>query len=452
MLLDILDHNCAHSSPLLYIFSAWGYIMAGEHNLCLFQCLACFNGAQDIEAEVKRSRQKWESVHGPLEVGISVAQLPLFETMFHIGVTLYEPNLDDIPGSLKVFRSPLVPSQVIMSLIVDGEYRHVDLIMTLPVECAGCKRLFLDATTLWAHYNSHKCGRHSCSKCSLTFDFPYLLRRHMRDGRCQGVRAKTACGKCGEHFDVPANYTGHLKFRKEHLSVTPMASGINSQSSRKRRSAGCLAQCAMADIFNTLSNLSRLSKQQTDPKVLRKLVRARPGNTVTIEDVRNLEVACGLRINVFSRNWDAEHQHYFVTQLYTSTQPDVKVLKVSLQAPDPDDITMVNIIESMDDYSGVHACRWVQWKSAENGIDHFESDSMRRIMLKNLSSYRSCGAWFKRHCDCRRHECICERGALVKFMGGSYVSPQNVFDHLETFRVCVPQDLRWNKYRATFDL
>ena len=66
--------------------------------------------------------------------------------------------------------------------------------------------------------------------------------------------------------------------------------------------------------------------------------------------------------------------------------------------------------------------------------------------------YRSCGAWFGIASKCKRHEQRCERGPKYKYVGGPFRTPQNVFQKLESFGICIPEDLRWNRYRATFDL
>ena len=66
--------------------------------------------------------------------------------------------------------------------------------------------------------------------------------------------------------------------------------------------------------------------------------------------------------------------------------------------------------------------------------------------------YRSCGAWFGIASICKRHEQCCERGPKYKYIGGPFRAPQNVFQKLESFWICIPEDLRWNRYRATFDL
>ena len=78
---------------------------------------------------------------------------------------------------------------------------------------------------------------------------------------------------------------------------------------------------------------------------------------VSVDHIKDLVVATGLRINVFSREWNEDHLRYFVTQIYTSTYPDMKAPKILIHAPDPNDLANVNLIKSMAEYSGVHTCR-----------------------------------------------------------------------------------------------
>ena len=83
----------------------------------------------------------------------------------------------------------------------------------------------------------------------------------------------------------------------------------------------------------------------------------RDNGVVSVDLIKDLEVATGLRINVFSREWNEDHRRYFVTQIYTFTYPDMKAPKILIHAPDPNDLSNVNLIKSMSEYSGVYTCR-----------------------------------------------------------------------------------------------
>ena len=52
--------------------------------------------------------------------------------------------------------------------------------------------------------------------------------------------------------------------------------------------------------------------------------------------------------------------------------------------------------------------------------------------------YRSCGAWFGIASKCKRHEQRCERGPKYKYVEGPFRTPQNVFQKLESFGICIP--------------
>ena len=53
---------------------------------------------------------------------------------------------------------------------------------------------------------------------------------------------------------------------------------------------------------------------------MRKLMHKRIGKKVPLDLMKDLEVASGLRIDVFRRTWNEDHRQFLVSQIHTSTQ------------------------------------------------------------------------------------------------------------------------------------
>ena len=82
--LSAMRHEC-----VIYFKHEDLMVVSGEDNLCMFRCLAVFNGSIDLEAGVEQSRARWVKTNGPIGRGISVAHLDRFESMFGVGVAMH---------------------------------------------------------------------------------------------------------------------------------------------------------------------------------------------------------------------------------------------------------------------------------------------------------------------------------------------------------------------------
>ena len=240
-----------------------------------------------------------------------------------------------------------------MSIMADESYSHADLMISPPVQCDCCGDFFMD-----------KAARPlKCTDCGREFAYHCRLMRHLRNGQCpRSLTSKISCQKCGTDFDVAASFTAHTSICGDKgpladptTSATP-ARGVDKVT-RKQRTVGSLTPAKEADLFQLLSDSSPQSTNQRSSEVLRRLVRVRDNCVVSVDLIKDLEVATGLHINVFSREWNEDHRRYFVTQIYTSTYPDMKAPKILVHAPDPNDLSNVNLIKSMAEYSGVNTCR-----------------------------------------------------------------------------------------------
>ena len=328
--------------------------VSGEENLCLFRCLAMFNNAPDVEAAAQRARSRWTSQYGPLTGGVNVSEMDRFEVMFDIGVAIYARACTNQPGVLRALRRPTAAFRGrCMSIMADESYSHADLMISAPIQCDCCGDFFVD-----------KAARtRKCTDCGREFAYHCRLMRHRRNGQCpRSLTSKISCKKCGTDFDVAASFTAHTSICGDKgpladptTSSTP-ARGVDKVT-RKQRTIGSLTPDKEADLFQLLSDSSPQSTNQRSSEVLRRLVRVRDNCVVSVDHIKDLEVATGLRINVFSREWNEDHRRYFVTQIYTSTYPDMKAPKILIHAPDPNDLANVNLIKSMAAYSGVHTCR-----------------------------------------------------------------------------------------------
>ena len=428
-------------------------VVSGEDNLCMFRCLAVFNESRDMEAEVEKSRARWVKANGPIVRGISMAHLDRFEAMFGVGVAMYINKIDeDNIGALRTLRSPSKDMTRVMSVMADPQGRHVDLLNCPPVSCRKCEDLFTNKSRLKTHRMI--CDK-TCERCGYKFTRVYTLKQHSLT--CNGKRRrgipKTLCHKCGTFFDVPATFTAHIK-----LCGDPGIEPVPSTSGTKKRFAGSLAKRAQKDIFVLLAENTTKSTRPWSADVMRKLMHKRVGEKVPLDMMKDLEVVSGLRIDVFTRTWNEDHRRFIVSQIHTSTLRDMTARKVAIHAPDPEDLVTVNIIESMSSYAGVFPCRWVRscvcslksksWYLEERRHEMWQT----KDAIENKLCFRSCGSWYRRPSDLKRHENSCLRGVNIKYVGGPYNTSETIFDKLAKIGVFIPQDMRWSRFRATFDL
>ena len=318
--------------------------MSGEENLCLFCCLTTFNNTPDVEAAAQRARSRWTSQYGSLAGGVGVTEMDRFEVMFDIGVAIYARACADQPGVLRALRRPPATFEGrCMSIMADESYNHADLMTSPPVQCNCCNDFFMDKAAI----------PRKCTDCGKEFKHHCRLTRHLRNRHCpRSLPSKISCQKCGTDFDVASSFTAHTSICGDKgplsdpvTSSTP-ARGIDKVT-RKQRTTRSLTTDKEVDLFQLLSDSSPRSTNQRSSEVLRRLVRVRDNGVVSADLIKDLEVATGLRINVFSREWNEDHRHHFVTQIYMSTYPDMKAPKILIHAPDPNDLSNVNLIKSM---------------------------------------------------------------------------------------------------------
>ena len=78
--------------------------------------------------------------------------------------------------------------------------------------------------------------------------------------------------------------------------------------------------------------------------------------------------------------------------------------------------------------------------------------------IKNMSSYTKsyecgrCTKIFKRPFDLQRHEVKCDARVKFVYPGGLYTPPKSIYDKLEEEGIKVPEDMKFSKYFATFDI
>ena len=63
-----------------------------------------------------------------------------------------------------------------------------------------------------------------------------------------------------------------------------------------------------------------------------------------------------------------------------------------------------------------------------------------------------CGKVFPKAYKLMRHERGCEARVKHVYPGGVYTPPKNIFDKMEEEGIQVPEDLKFSKYFATFDI
>ena len=61
--------------------------------------------------------------------------------------------------------------------------------------------------------------------------------------------------------------------------------------------------------------------------------------------------------------------------------------------------------------------------------------------IENKLCFRSCGSWYRRPSDLKRHENSCLRGVNIKYVGGPYNTSETIFDKLAKIGVFIPQDM-----------
>ena len=118
---------------------------------------------------------------------------------------------------------------------------------------------------------------------------------------------RLAAKKCGTDFDVAASFTAHTSIcgdkgpLSDPVTSSAPARGVDKVT-RKQRTTRSLTTDKEVDLFQLLSDSSPRSTNQRSSEVLRRLVRVRDNGVVSSNLIKDLEVATGVRINVFSRN------------------------------------------------------------------------------------------------------------------------------------------------------
>ena len=88
---------------------------------------------------------------------------------------------------------------------------------------------------------------------------------------------------------------------------------------------------------------------------------------------------------------------------------------------------------------------------------HLTPDQRHVHLITDLNRYAQsflcskCSRPFKQEHRRRQHEATCTRSSTYVYKGGPYYITQNVFKDLSDVGIDVPEDLRFHKYRATFD-
>ena len=88
---------------------------------------------------------------------------------------------------------------------------------------------------------------------------------------------------------------------------------------------------------------------------------------------------------------------------------------------------------------------------------HLTADQRHVHLIKDINKYAQaflcskCERPFKLDYLKRRHETRCIRSCKFQFKGGPYYIPRNVFEELDNVGIQVPEELRFHRFRATFD-
>ena len=78
--------------------------------------------------------------------------------------------------------------------------------------------------------------------------------------------------------------------------------------------------------------------------------------------------------------------------------------------------------------------------------------------IKDLDKYSAtyrctvCDHLFNRHFNYVRHRGVCEKTKTITYKGGVFKPKQNIFEKLDDIGVQIPEELRYSRYIATYDI